>query len=148
MKSLISQLKRSTSSHEDKYPNIQKRVRDACTEAVRVTASTTDYSDFVFSQYIKTGELRKGAESLPDTNVYYDMIEIEYLVRLLLDTPVMSWKQKYLATLRQYVRKNFDVQIIEQSGEGNSQRVIYSITPATTHKYLPKLELDFVISLK
>ena len=59
MKSLISQLKRSTSSYEDKYPNIQKRVRDACTGAVRVTASTTDYSDFVFSQYIKIGELRK-----------------------------------------------------------------------------------------
>lgn len=148
MKSLISQLKRSTSSHEDKYPNIQKRVRDACTEAVRVTASTTDYSDFVFSQYIKTGELRKGAESLPDTNVYYDIMEIEYLVRLLLNTPAMSWKQKYLTTLRQYVRKNFDVQIIEQSDEGNSQRVIYSIEAAVTHKYLPKLELDIVISLK
>ena len=148
MKSLISQLKRSTSSHEDKYPNIQKRVRDACKEAVRVTASTTDYSDFIFSQYIKTGELRKEAESLPNTNINYDIMEIEYLVRLLLDTPVMSWKQKYLVTLRQYVRKNFDVQIIEQSGEGNSQRVIYSITPAATHKYLPKLELDFVISLK
>ena len=56
MKSLISQLKKSTSSHEDKYPNIQKRVRDVCTEAVRVTANTTDYSDFIFSQYIKTGE--------------------------------------------------------------------------------------------
>ena len=148
MKSLISQLKKSTSSHEDKYPNIQKRVRDVCTEAVRVAASTTDYSDFVFSQYIKTGELRKGAESLPDTKVYYDMIEIEYLVRLLLDTPAMSWKQKYLVTLRQYVRKNFEVQIIEQSDKGNIQRVIYSIAPAATHKYLPKLELDFVISLK